>query len=307
VENKESKKLNTIKAVLDKMEIGFTAKSKICGTSTGIYSLDRITSGVTSGDFWVVAGRPVMGKTSLLLSLASHIALREHTPSWVISGDQSEESLIQMILGGESQINISNLERGNLRDSDWPKIINIANSISDSRLFIKRQPWIDVTALRENIINSAYGEAEFFPKCIFIDKFNSLTMAKDPQVGANNRAQELNRCAVELKNIAVELGLAIIISCDINKGIEERANRRPCLQDLRDFSGALESYSDFVLGLYRGELYERKFEEPDDLAEIVIMKSRRLSEPMQAIFHSEIARWYDKSELNRQKSGRDLF
>ena len=224
--------------------------------------MDFVIGGLAPKTLTVIAGRPSSGKTSLAMKWALE-TIQSKKRVGIFTSDHSPEDFSQRMIASTSNISTKQIRNGRITDSEWPKLIQAAASVSELEVDFFPDTWISVAAVREKAEAGKYD-------LLIIDKFHSLILKDEAQEGYNNRINELNQSAIEIKGIAKELNIAIVIICDINKGQEERVDRRPMLKDLKDLGGVLESYADVVIGLFLPAEYEQH----ELKSEAILLKNR---------------------------------
>lgn len=246
---------------LEQLSEGLTAPGIPCG----FYDLDAMTGGFQRSDLIIVAARPGIGKTSLCMNIAHHIAA-EKKPIAFFSLEMSKEQLVQRILSGEAKVESNRLRSGRIGEDEWERISRAIGALSELPLFIDDTPNITVTEIRSK---SRRLQAEHGGELgmIVIDYLQLMEGASP-----NNRVQELSQITRSLKGLARELNVPIVALSQLNRGVEARQDKSPLMSDLRE-SGALEQDSDLILMLYRDEYYNP--DTPDrGIAEVIITKHR---------------------------------
>ena len=243
-------------------------RSGITGIASGYTDLDRDTSGMQPGDLIVVAGRPSMGKTAFALNIAEHVALVEKMPVAIFSMEMSAPQLVMRMMGSVGRLDQHKMRTGELNDDDWHKLTVTVGKLNDAPIFIDESGMLNPTELR--------GRARrLHRQCggpglglIIIDYLQLM------EVGGNteNRATEVAQISRSLKAVAKELNVPVMALSQLNRGLEQRTDKRPVMSDLRE-SGAIEQDADLILFIYRDEVYNA--ESPDKgRAEIIIGKQR---------------------------------
>ncbi len=242
----------------------------VTGLKTGFYDLDRMTSGLQPGDLIILAARPSMGKTSFAINIAEHVALHERLPVAVFSMEMGAEQLAVRIVGSIGRINQGNLRTGRLTDDEWPRLAEAIERLRNVQLHIDETPGLTVSELRGNarrlarLNNGKLG-------LIVVDYLQLMTTSS----GANeeNRATALGEISRGLKMLAKELQCPAIALSQLNRGVEQRTDKRPMMSDLRE-SGAIEQDADLIMFIYRDEYYTKEACKEPGVAEIIIAKQR---------------------------------
>jgi replicative DNA helicase len=250
-----------------KIEQLFEHKRLVTGVPTGFVDLDEMTRGLQPGDLVIVAARPSMGKTSLVLNIAQHVAVQgEHTVGF-FSLEMSKESLFIRLLTSEAQIDSHRLMSGHIADRDYSRISHALERLSSMRLFIDDTANVGVLEMRAK---SRRLQAEHGLSLIVVD-YIQLMSARGRY---ENRTLELASISRSLKGLAKELNVPIVVLSQLSRAPESRSDHRPQLSDLRE-SGALEQDADVVVLIYRDDAYNRDPNNPDaGTAELILAKQR---------------------------------
>ena len=251
--------------VLDKIEMASKTKGNVTGIPTGFIDLDYKTAGFQPSDLILVAARPSMGKTALVLNIAQHMAFREDVTVAVFSLEISKEQLVNRLLSLESRVDSQSIRTGNLTDEDWSKLIEGAGVIGKSHLIIDDTPGISVTELRSKCRKF---KMEHNLGIIIIDYLQLMTGSKHSE----SRQQEISDISRSLKAVARELNVPVVALSQLSRAVEQRPDHRPMLSDLRE-SGAIEQDADVVMFIYRDDYYNKDTAKPN-VAEIIIAKQR---------------------------------
>ena len=250
---------------LDKIEMASKTKGNVTGIPTGFIDLDYKTAGFQPSDLILVAARPSMGKTALVLNIAQHMAFREDVTVAVFSLEMSKGQLVNRLLSLESRVDSQSIRTGNLTDEDWSKLIEGAGVIGKSHLIIDDTPGISVTELRSKCRKF---KMEHNLGIIIIDYLQLMTGSKHSE----SRQQEISDISRSLKAVARELNVPVVALSQLSRAVEQRPDHRPMLSDLRE-SGAIEQDADVVMFIYRDDYYNKDTAKPN-VAEIIIAKQR---------------------------------
>ena len=252
---------------LERVEKASKNKGSVTGIPTGFIDLDYKTSGLQPSDLILVAARPSMGKTAFVLNIAQYAAFKQHKAVAIFSLEMSKEQLVNRLFSLESQVDAQLLRTGNLKDSDWEKLIEGAGTVGQSRLIIDDTPGISITELRSKCRKYKMEQGL---DIIIIDYLQLMT----GRAGNKNesRQQEISDISRALKGVARELNVPVIALSQLSRAVEQRPDHRPMLSDLRE-SGAIEQDADVVMFIYRDDYYHKDTETPN-VAEIIIAKQR---------------------------------
>lgn len=250
---------------LEKIEQASKTQGNVTGIPTGFMDLDYKMSGLQNSDFILVAARPSMGKTALVLNIAQYVAFHEHLATAIFSLEMSKEQLVNRLFSLESRVDAQILRSGNLNDSDWEKLIEGADVIGKSHLIIDDTPGISISELRSKCRKY---KLEHDLKLIIIDYLQLMTGSGR----TDSRQQEISDISRSLKGLARELNVPVIALSQLSRAVEQRPDHRPMLSDLRE-SGAIEQDADVVMFIYRDDYYN-KDTDMKNIAEIIIAKQR---------------------------------
>ncbi len=272
----------TFKAI----EEAFQSGDDVTGLRTGFRELDRRTGGLQKGDLIILAARPSMGKTSLALNLAYHVAVHEKQPVGVFSLEMSREQLVMRMLGSSGSFNLHNLRRGKLRAEDWPRLTQACEQLSRAPIFIDDNSGISVLEMKAKArrLKQQHGLG-----LIVIDYLQLMSGGGRIE----NRQQEISQISRNLKGLAKDLGVPVIALSQLSRGVEARGDHKPMLSDLRE-SGSIEQDADVVMFIYREEYYKPDDETVRNKATVIVGKQR--NGPIGQFdlhFHKEFTRFSD--------------
>jgi len=256
-----------VKESFPKIEQLFEQKRLITGVPTGFVDLDEMTRGLQGGDLIIVAARPSMGKTSLVLNMAQHVAIQpDHTVGF-FSLEMSKESLFLRLLTSEAQIDSHRLMSGAIGQKDYGRISHALETLSAMRLFIDDTANIGVLEMRAK---ARRLQSEHRLSLLVVDYIQLMS----GRGRFENRTLELAAISRSLKGLAKELRVPIVVLSQLSRAPESRSDHRPQLSDLRE-SGALEQDADVVVLIYREDAYNRDPNNPDaGTAELIVAKQR---------------------------------
>jgi len=249
-------------------------KGGLIGLPTGFKELDDLTAGMHRGDLIVVAGRPSMGKSALVLNMAEHLCIETGKTAAVFSLEMSKEQLALRMLCGRAKISSHKLRTGKLPDADWAKLSSAADPLSKAQIYIDDSPAMTVLEMRAKARRLA---AQTELGLVVIDYMQMMSGSRY----AENRQQEISQISRGLKGLAKELKVPVVACSQLSRQVETRGgDRRPQLSDLRE-SGAIEQDADVVMFVYRPEFYLSHLDEDDPKllevkgrAEIIVAKQR---------------------------------
>ncbi len=240
--------------------------SVLSGVSSGFNDLDAKTGGFQRSDLIVVAARPGVGKTSLVLNVAQHASIHQKVPVAIFSLEMSEQQLVTRLLCSEASVDSYRLRTGLLKDTEWPRIAQAMGALSEAQIYIDDSPNISVMEMRTK---ARRLKAANNLGLIIVD-YLQLMQGRNQE----NRVQEISDISRSLKGLARELSIPVVACSQLSREPEKRTDHRPQLADLRE-SGSIEQDSDLVLFIYRERFYNDNLpEDKRNLAEIIIAKHR---------------------------------
>ncbi len=255
-----------LKKTVDKIDHLFRSDREITGLSTGLSELDEKTSGWQNGELIIVAARPSMGKTALALNFVETAILAQDRPALVFSMEMPSDSLVMRMLSSMGRIDQGRLRNGKLAEEDWPKLEVAARKLKDKKLFIDDTAALTPNEVRARVRRIAREHGD--PALIMVDYLQLMHVGGS----VDGRTQEISEISRSMKALAKEYNCPVICLSQLNRGVEQRPNKRPMNSDLRE-SGAIEQDADVILFIYRDEYYNE--ESPDKgIAELIIGKQR---------------------------------
>jgi replicative DNA helicase len=256
-----------VKESFPKIEQLFEQKRLVTGVPTGFVDLDEMTRGLQAGDLIIVAARPSMGKTSLVLNIAQYVAVQPTMSVGFFSLEMSKESLFLRLLTSEAQIDSHRLMSGAIGQKDYGRISHALESLSAMQLFIDDTAGIGVMEMRAK---ARRLQAEHGLSLLVVDYIQLMS----GRGRFENRTLELAAISRSLKGLAKELHVPIVVLSQLSRAPEARSDHRPQLSDLRE-SGALEQDADVVVLIYRDDVYNKDpSNENAGIAELILAKQR---------------------------------
>ncbi|TGG85842.1 MAG: replicative DNA helicase [Aphanocapsa feldmannii 277cV] len=238
----------------------------VAGIPVNYYDLDGMTNGFQRSDLIIVAGRPAMGKTSIVLNIAKNVAQLHDLPVCIFSLEMTKEQLTYRLLSMEVGIESGRLRTGRLQQEEWPLLGQGINALGQLPIFIDDKPNSGVLEMR-SLCRRLMAEQGRALGLVVIDYLQLMESSS-----SENRVQELSRITRGLKGMARELEVPVVALSQLSRGVEARTNKRPMLSDLRE-SGSIEQDADLVLMIYRDEYYNP--ETPDrGVTEVAVTKHR---------------------------------
>lgn len=233
-----------VKHAITQIEDFHQRQGMLTGIGTGFVDLDKMTTGFHPGEMIVIAARPSMGKTSLAMNIAEHVAIELKLPVGVFSLEMTAESLVLRMLCSRSRVNLRNVRDGFLVERDFPKLTSSAGKMGAAPLFIDDSSGLSILQLKAKARRMAQ---QFGIKLFVIDY---LQLLHSTAKRAENRQQEIADISSGVKSLAKELGVPVIVLSQLNRELEKDKNRKPRMSDLRE-SGSIEQDADLVGLLYK--------------------------------------------------------
>ena len=222
--------------------------TSVAGISVNFYDFDAMTQGLQRGDLMILGGRPAMGKTSMGMNIAKNVAQIHNLPVCIFNLEMSKEQLTYRLLSMEVGIESGRLRTGRLAKDQWPLLGQGINTLDQVPIFISDSPQITVKEMIATC-KKIKQQDEKELGLVLVDYLQLMNGAI-----SEFRDDELSRITRQLKVMACELEVPIIVLSQLNRGVESRRNKRPMLSDIRD-SAAIENNADLVVMVYRDEHY----------------------------------------------------
>ena len=275
---------------INNIEKASKLKGSVTGIPTGFMDLDYKTSGMHPSDLVLIAARPSMGKSSLVLNIAEHVALTGGKSVAFFSLEMSKEQLVQRLLCSEAGIDASRLRIGQLQENEWPNLVSAADKLSSAKIMMDDTPGMTALEMRSK---ARRWKNENGLDLIIVDYLQ--LMQGSSKRASDNRQQEMSDISRSLKGLARELNVPVIALSQLSRSVEQRTSKRPMLSDLRE-SGALEQDADIVCFIYRDDYYNPDTEQKN-VAELIVAKHRNGPVgTVQLFFRKDITRFYDLSK-----------
>ncbi|MFK7928377.1 MAG: replicative DNA helicase [Myxococcota bacterium] len=242
------------------------AGETVVGVTTGFDELDQKLTGLRAGQLIILAARPGMGKTSLVLNIAQNAALRGGVGVGVFSLEMTRSELVGRMMTAEAEVHANNMRTGTLSDDDWKRVLLASESLRGTQVFIDDTPALTIGDLRAR---ARKLKADTPSLQLIVVDYLQLMRGDDPRAP---RIQQVGDISRGLKALAKDLELPVVALSQLNRGVESRQDKRPMLSDLRE-SGAIEQDADVILFIYRDDYYNPDSTEPG-VAEVIIAKQR---------------------------------
>jgi len=264
---------SVIQDVMDGIDQARLNEDGVSGTPTGFKALDNLTGGWQNSDMIVLAGRPGMGKTAFVLSMARNMAVEHGVPVAIFSLEMNSAQLVQRLVAAESELSSEKFRKGDLQDYEYQQLQTRIAKLTKAQLYIDDTPALSVFELRAKCrrLKQKHGIS-----MVIIDYIQLMTAGSDN--GKGNREQEISMISRSIKSIAKELNVPIIALSQLSRAVETRGgDKRPILSDLRE-SGAIEQDADIVCFIYRPEYYgiteDADGIDTENMGELIVAKHR---------------------------------
>jgi replicative DNA helicase len=283
-----------LSSVYDRIDMLSRQTEEIYGVPTGMYEVDKLLGGLQKSDLIIIAGRPGMGKTGFMLSVAKNAAQKHKKHVAIFSLEMSNEQLVQRLLSQETKIDSQRLRTGKLETDDWPLFTHAIEVLGETQIFMDDTPAITPLQLRTKCRRL---HMEHRIDLVIIDYIQ--LMSGDTRV--ENRVQEVSYISRNLKALARELNVPVLAAAQLSRAVEQRTDKKPVLSDLRE-SGSLEQDADIVMFIHRPDALE-KGNPKANVAEIIVAKHRNgpTHGGIEMVFLSNLARFESAAPVKPNK------
>ncbi len=276
---------DAVTTAIDEIEAARGRDGQMVGVPTGFAELDELTNGLHPGQLIILAARPALGKSTLGLDFARSAAIKHDMPTIIFSLEMGRSEIAMRLLSAEAAVPLQHMRKGTVHTNDWTTIAQTRGRINDAPLYIDDSPNMTLVEIRAKCrrLKQRVGL-----KMVIIDYLQLMTSGKKVE----SRQQEVSEFSRALKLLAKELGVPVIAISQLNRGPEQRADKKPALSDLRE-SGSLEQDADMVILLHRESAYEADNPRAGE-ADLIIAKHR--NGPTRTItvgFHGHFSRFVD--------------
>ncbi|HLS92733.1 MAG TPA: replicative DNA helicase [Microbacterium sp.] len=278
-----------IGAAVEEIETAKGRDGEMTGVPTGFSELDELTNGLHAGQMIVVAARPAMGKSTLALDFARAAAIKHNQPAIFFSLEMGKTEIAMRLLSAEGQIPLQKLRKGDLDSRDWTTLASTRGRINDAPLYVDDSPNMTLVEIRAKCrrLKQRVGL-----KMIIIDYLQLMTSGKRVE----SRQQEVSEFSRALKLMAKELQVPVIALSQLNRGPEQRQDKRPMVSDLRE-SGSIEQDADMVILLHRDEVYDKQTRPGE--ADLIVAKHRNgPTADIAVAFQGHYSRFHDMVHMD---------
>ena len=259
------------------------------GVPTGFADLDSLTNGLHAGQLIILAARPALGKSTLALDIARTASIKHSLTSVIFSLEMSRNEIIMRLLSAEAQVALHHMRAGSMSDNDWTKLATKMGSVSEAPLFIDDSPNLTMMEIRAKCRRL---KQRHDLRLVVVDYMQLMTSGKRVE----SRQQEVSEFSRSLKLLAKELQVPVIAVSQLNRGPEQRTDKRPMLSDLRE-SGSLEQDADMVILLHRDDAYERESPRAGE-ADFIVAKHRNgPTSTITVAFQGHYSRFVDMAQV----------
>lgn len=254
-----------MQGTLNEIEAISNRDGEMVGVPTGFSELDSLTNGLHPGQLIILAARPALGKSTLGLDICRNASIKHGITSVIFSLEMSRNEIVMRLLSAEAQVSLQHMRSGQMTESDWAKLANKMGVVSEAPLFIDDSPNMTLMEIRAKCRRL---KQRHNLKLVVVDYLQLMTSGKRVE----SRQQEVSDFSRSLKLLAKELEVPVIAISQLNRGPEQRQDKRPMLSDLRE-SGSLEQDADMVVLLHREDFYERESPRAGE-ADFIVAKHR---------------------------------
>jgi len=256
---------DVLEATVDEIEHASGRSGEMTGVPTGFTDFDALTNGLHPGQMIVVAARPAVGKSTWGLDIARSAAIKHKMATVLFSLEMSRTEITMRLLSAEASIQLQNMRKGTMRDEDWTRLARTMGEVSDAPFFIDDSPNMSLMEIRAKCRRL---KQRHNLRLVIIDYLQLMSSGKRVE----SRQQEVSEFSRALKLLAKELEVPVIAISQLNRGSEQRTDKRPQMSDLRE-SGSIEQDADMVILLHRESMYERESPREGE-ADLIVAKHR---------------------------------
>jgi replicative DNA helicase len=254
-----------MEATLDEIEAISNRDGEMIGVPTGFADLDELTNGLHGGQMIIVAARPAVGKSTLGLDICRSASVHHNLASVIFSLEMTRNEITMRLLSAEAKIPLNHMRNGNMNDEDWAKLARKMGEVSSAPFFIDDSPNMTMMEIRAK---ARRLKQRHDLRLIVIDYLQLMSSGKKVE----SRQLEVSEFSRQIKLLAKELDVPVIALSQLNRGPEQRSDKRPMMSDLRE-SGSIEQDADMVILLHREDVYEKESTRPGE-ADLIVAKHR---------------------------------
>ncbi|MBX9244900.1 replicative DNA helicase [Actinotalea ferrariae] len=274
-----------INGTMEEIEAAGSRGDGMTGVPTGFIELDKLTNGLHPGQMIVLAARPAIGKSTMGIDIVRSASIKHQMTSVIFSLEMSRNEITMRMLAAEARVPLQNMRKGTMRDDDWQKLASTMGRMSQAPLFIDDSPNMSLMEIRAKCRRL---KQRHNLKLVVIDYLQLMSSGKRVE----SRQQEVSEFSRALKLLAKELEVPVIAISQLNRGAEQRTDKRPQMSDLRE-SGSIEQDADIVILLHREDAYERESPRAGE-ADVIVAKHRNgPTDTLVVAFQGTYARFVD--------------
>jgi replicative DNA helicase len=250
--------ITELEAIQDRKGVGL-------GVPTGFADLDDLTQGLHPGQMIIVAARPALGKSTLAVDFCRSASIKHGMTSCIFSLEMSRTEIMMRVLSAEAKVPLQNMRAGRMTNDDWDRIARKIGEVTEAPLYVDDSPNLTMMEIRAK---ARRLKQRHDLKLIVIDYLQLMSSGKRVE----SRQLEVSEFSRQIKLLAKELEVPVVAVCQLNRGPEQRSDKKPSTADLRE-SGSLEQDSDVVILLFREDAYEAESTRPGE-ADLIVAKQR---------------------------------
>ena len=254
-----------MEATLDEIEAISNRDGEMVGVPTGFADLDELTNGLHGGQMVIVAARPAVGKSTLGLDICRSASVHHNLASVIFSLEMTRNEITMRLLSAEAKIPLNHMRNGHMNDEDWAKLARKMGEVSSAPFFIDDSPNMTMMEIRAK---ARRLKQRHDLRLIVIDYLQLMSSGKKVE----SRQLEVSEFSRQIKLLAKELDIPVVALSQLNRGPEQRSDKRPMMSDLRE-SGSIEQDADMVILLHREDVYEKESTRPGE-ADLIVAKHR---------------------------------
>ncbi|MVA75154.1 replicative DNA helicase [Auraticoccus sp. F435] len=274
-----------MESTLDEIEALGSRSGDMAGVPTGFIELDELTGGLHAGQMIILAARPAVGKSTLGLDFARACAIKNGLCAAIFSLEMSKTEITMRLLSAEAQIPLNHIRKGTMTDEDWTRLAKKMGEVSEAPLFVDDSPNLTMMEIRAK---ARRLKQRHDLKLIVIDYMQLMTSGKKVE----SRQLEVSEFSRQIKLLAKELEVPIVAMSQLNRGPEQRTDKKPMLSDLRE-SGSLEQDADMVILLHREDIYDKESARLGE-ADFIVAKHRNgPTKTVEVVFQGHYSRFVD--------------
>ncbi|MBS44506.1 MAG: replicative DNA helicase [Nocardioides sp.] len=274
--------------VLDEIEAIGNREAGLYGVPTGFADLDELTNGLHAGQMIIIAARPAVGKSTFALDFCRAASIHNNLTSVFFSLEMTRSEISMRLLSAEAKVPLNHIRNGKMSDDDWDKLARHMGKVSGAPMFIDDSPNMTMMEIRAK---ARRLKQRHDLKLIVIDYLQLMSSGKKVE----SRQLEVSEFSRQIKLLAKELEVPIIALSQLNRGPEQRGDKRPMMSDLRE-SGSIEQDADMVILLHRDDVYEKESTRPGE-ADLIVAKHRNgATRDITVAFQGHYSRFVDMAQ-----------